>query len=65
MSDPASVRNLFDRTKETFGRLDLLFNNAGIGAPRVPLEDLTVEQWQAVVDVNLTGPSSAPRRRSG
>ena len=39
----------------TFGRLDLLFNNAGIGAPAIPLEDLTFEQWQAVVDVNLTG----------
>jgi NAD(P)-dependent dehydrogenase (short-subunit alcohol dehydrogenase family) len=53
--DPASVRALFARTQEAFGRLDLLFNNAGIGAPAIPLEDLTVEQWQAVVDVNLTG----------
>jgi NAD(P)-dependent dehydrogenase (short-subunit alcohol dehydrogenase family) len=55
VSDPASVRALFDRTKEAFGRLDLLFNNAGVGAPPVPLEDLTVEQWRRVVDVNLTG----------
>jgi len=55
VSDPASIRNLFARTKETFGRLDLLFNNAGIGAPGVPLEDLTFEQWKAVVDTNLTG----------
>ena len=46
---------LFARTKEQFGRLDLLFNNAGGNAPGVPLEDLTFEQWQAVVDVNLTG----------
>ena len=55
VSDPDSVRALFTQTRETFGRLDLLFNNAGIGAPSVPLEDLTYEQWKAVVDVNLTG----------
>ena len=55
VSDQVSVRALFARTKETFGRLDLLFNNAGTGAPPVPLEDLTVEQWRMVVDVNLTG----------
>jgi NAD(P)-dependent dehydrogenase (short-subunit alcohol dehydrogenase family) len=52
---PASVRALFTRTREAFGRLDLLFNNAGIGAPAVPLEALTYEQWQAVVQTNLTG----------
>jgi NAD(P)-dependent dehydrogenase (short-subunit alcohol dehydrogenase family) len=52
---PASVRALFDRAKERFGRLDLLFNNAGTGAPGIPLEDLTFEQWQNVVNVNLTG----------
>jgi len=55
VGDPAAVRTLFDKTKQTFGRLDLLFNNAGIGAPPVPLEELTVEQWRRVVDVNLTG----------
>jgi len=55
VGDPESVRSLFTRTKEAFGRLDLLFNNAGIGAPPVPLEDLTYEQWKAVVDINLTG----------
>jgi NAD(P)-dependent dehydrogenase (short-subunit alcohol dehydrogenase family) len=55
VSDAASVRRLFERTRDAFGRLDLLFNNAGINAPGVPLEDLTVEQWRAVVDVNLTG----------
>jgi NAD(P)-dependent dehydrogenase (short-subunit alcohol dehydrogenase family) len=55
VGDPASVKALFARTKEAFGRLDLLFNNAGIGAPGVNLEDLTFEQWQKVVDTNLTG----------
>ena len=55
VGDPASVANLFARTKEAFGRLDLLFNNAGTGAPAVPLEDLSYEQWQTVVDANLTG----------
>jgi NAD(P)-dependent dehydrogenase (short-subunit alcohol dehydrogenase family) len=53
--DPASVANLFAVVRDRFGRLDLLFNNAGQGAPAVPLEDLTYEQWRAVVDVNLTG----------
>jgi NAD(P)-dependent dehydrogenase (short-subunit alcohol dehydrogenase family) len=55
VTDPASVRALFDRTREAFGRLDLLFNNAGASAPPVPLEELSFEQWKAVVDVNLTG----------
>ena len=55
VSNPEAVSNLFSRTRETFGRLDLLFNNAGIPAPAVLLEDLTYEQWQTVVDVNLTG----------
>ena len=50
-----SIKALFAKTKETFGRLDLLFNNAGTGAPPVLLEDLTVEQWKAVVDANLNG----------
>src|SRR5262245_4470146 len=50
-----SVRALFVKTKEAFGRLDVLFNNAGAAAPGVPLEELTYEQWQTVVDVNLTG----------
>lgn len=53
--DSASVANLFSKAVESFGRVDVLFNNAGTGAPAVPLEDLTPEQWQAVVDVNLTG----------
>jgi len=55
VSDPAAVKALFAKVKETFGRLDLLFNNAGTNAPGVPFEDLTFEQWKAVVDVNLTG----------
>ncbi|HEY1758141.1 MAG TPA: SDR family oxidoreductase [Bryobacteraceae bacterium] len=55
VSKPEDVRGLFARVKETFGRLDLLFNNAGMGAPNVPMEDLTYEQWSAVVGVNLTG----------
>ena len=53
--DPQSVRALFERTEEAFGRLDLLFNNAGIGAPAVPLEELDDEQWRAVVETNLNG----------
>jgi NAD(P)-dependent dehydrogenase (short-subunit alcohol dehydrogenase family) len=55
VSKPADVRALFARIKEKFGRLDLLFNNAGMGAPNVPMEDLTFEQWSSVVGVNLTG----------
>ena len=55
VSDPDSIKNLFARTVETFGRLDLLFNNAGQFSPRDPLEDLTIEQWTTVVNVNLNG----------
>jgi NAD(P)-dependent dehydrogenase (short-subunit alcohol dehydrogenase family) len=55
VADPASVTALFEATKARFGRLDLLFNNAGTGAPPVPLEDLSLEHWQRVVDINLTG----------
>ena len=50
-----SVRDLFKKGMEVFGRIDVVFNNAGIPAPKIPLEDLTPEQWQAVIDVNLTG----------
>jgi NAD(P)-dependent dehydrogenase (short-subunit alcohol dehydrogenase family) len=53
--DAGSVRALFTKTFEAFGRLDVLFNNAGVNVPGVPIEDLTVEQWRAVVDTNLTG----------
>ncbi|UDQ90939.1 SDR family oxidoreductase [Xanthobacter autotrophicus] len=56
VTDPESVRVLFAATVEKFGRLDLLFNNAGTGAPAIPLEDLTFAQWQQVVSTNLTGP---------
>jgi NAD(P)-dependent dehydrogenase (short-subunit alcohol dehydrogenase family) len=56
VTDPASVKALFAATKKAFGRLDVLFNNAGTGAPPIPMEDLTVEQWQLVVATNLTGP---------
>jgi len=55
VSDPAQVDAAFRQAKERFGRLDVLFNNAGTGAPAVPLEDLTFEQWKTVVDANLTG----------
>ncbi len=55
VADPASVAALFTSTRERLGRLDVLFNNAGLGSPRAPLEDVTPEQWKAVVDVNLTG----------
>jgi NAD(P)-dependent dehydrogenase (short-subunit alcohol dehydrogenase family) len=57
VGDPKSVANLFAKTKEKFGRLDVVFNNAGTGAPgTINLEDLTFEQWQSVVNTNLTGP---------
>src|SRR3954451_21467286 len=56
MTDPASIAALFAKVTETYGRLDLLFNNAGMGAPPVPFEDLTLAQWQAVVNTNLTAP---------
>jgi len=55
VADPASVAALFEATKARFGRLDLLFNNAGTGAPPVPLEDLSFDHWKRVVDINLTG----------
>ena len=55
VSDPASVRNLFERTKASFGRVDMLFNNAGQNAPGIAMDELSVEQWRAVIDVNLTG----------
>ncbi len=56
VADSSSIKALFAKVKETFGRLDVLFNNAGIGAPAMPLEDLPVERWKAVIDTNLTGP---------
>ena len=55
VSDPAAVKALFARAKAAFGRLDLLFNNAGVGAPGVDLDELSFEQWKKVVDINLTG----------
>lgn len=55
VTDPQSVANLFASAREKFQRLDVLFNNAGMGAPAVPLEDITFEQWTTVVNVNLTG----------
>jgi len=56
VSQPDQVKALFATTKEAFGRLDVLFNNAGINAPGIPLDELDYDQWQAVVDINLTGP---------
>jgi NAD(P)-dependent dehydrogenase (short-subunit alcohol dehydrogenase family) len=55
VTDPESVARLFKKTQDAFGRLDLLFNNAGINVSAVPIDELTVEQWRSVVDVNLTG----------
>ena len=55
IADPAAIKALFTKTKETYGRLDLLFNNAGIGAPAMPIEELPLDKWQAVVATNLTG----------
>jgi NAD(P)-dependent dehydrogenase (short-subunit alcohol dehydrogenase family) len=55
VGDPVATAALFAKVKDSFGRLDVLFNNAGMGAPAIPLEDLTYAQWKAVVDVNLTG----------
>jgi NAD(P)-dependent dehydrogenase (short-subunit alcohol dehydrogenase family) len=55
VTEESSVRDLFETTRRAFGRLDVLFNNAGTGAPAVPLEELTLENWRRVVDVNLTG----------
>jgi NAD(P)-dependent dehydrogenase (short-subunit alcohol dehydrogenase family) len=56
MTDPGSIAALFAKVMDTYGRLDVLFNNAGMGAPPVNFEDLSLEQWQAVVNTNLTGP---------
>ncbi|UFS77121.1 SDR family oxidoreductase [Tardiphaga sp. 37S4] len=56
MADPTSIAALFARIMQEFGRLDVLFNNAGMGAPAIPFEDLGLEQWQAVVNTNLTAP---------
>jgi NAD(P)-dependent dehydrogenase (short-subunit alcohol dehydrogenase family) len=53
-TDPVQVKALFEATREKFGRLDVLFNNAGTGAPAIPMDELTFEQWKAVVDINLT-----------
>lgn len=55
VSDPSSVGKLFAQVADKFGRIDLLFNNAGVGAPGVPLEDLSFDDWKRVVDINLTG----------
>jgi NAD(P)-dependent dehydrogenase (short-subunit alcohol dehydrogenase family) len=55
VANPESVRALFARTKQAFGRVDVVFNNAGINAPGIPLEELTYEQWKSVVDINLSG----------
>jgi len=55
VGDPAQVKAIFGQLKDKFGRIDMLFNNAGMGTPAIPMEELTFEQWQAVVNVNLTG----------
>src|SRR5690349_23594816 len=55
VTDAAQVKELFAQIQSRFGRLDLLFNNAGTGAPSTPLEDLSIERWRAVIDTNVTG----------
>ena len=55
VTDPVSVKKLFAEAKSHFGRLDVLFNNAGVGPPNIPLEDLPLERWREIVDTNLTG----------
>ncbi|HVL14807.1 MAG TPA: SDR family oxidoreductase, partial [Gemmata sp.] len=55
VADPHAVKHLFSKTVATFGRLDVLFNNAGIGSPPVPLEEFSYEKWKQIVDINLTG----------
>lgn len=55
VSDPGAVKNLFSNTRDKFGRVDVVFNNAGVNAPGIPLEELTAEQWKNVVDINLSG----------
>src|SRR4029079_12550272 len=56
VKDPSAIKAVFAKVKQEFGRLDVLFNNAGMGAPPVPFEDLPAEKWKEVVDVNLTAP---------
>src|SRR5207302_5376153 len=56
MTDPGSIGALFAKVMQTYARLDVLYNNAGMGAPAIPFEDLSLAQWQAVVNTNLTGP---------
>lgn len=65
VTDPEAVAKLFRAVRDEFGRLDVLFNNAGIGAPGVDIDELTVEQWQAVVNVNLTGAFLCTREAFG
>jgi NAD(P)-dependent dehydrogenase (short-subunit alcohol dehydrogenase family) len=65
VTDPGSVTRLFRAVHDEFGRLDVLFNNAGIGAPGVDIDELTVEQWQSVVNVNLTGAFLCTREAFG
>lgn len=55
ITDPKSVKHLFDRTVKTYGRLDLLFNNAGLGTPSIPIDEVSLEEWKSVIDTNLTG----------
>src|ERR1700728_966446 len=55
VADPDSIKSLFAKTKDTYGRLDVLFNNAGIGTPAISIEDMPFDKWQAVVATNLTG----------
>ena len=64
VTNPDDVANMFSKVRQSFGRLDFLFNNAGIGAPAKPLEEVSLDEWQSVIATNLTGSFLCIRKRS-